>query len=407
MTTKFTYDPLSPEVMKDPFPTYQLMREKCPVQHVSRENSSYYVLFRYGDVQRAQTDTDLYTSSTGPAPIFRPSGTIFNDGDIHLAFRRTFQARLMPASLAKYAQRIRTLVHELIDAMQANGSNADLHEAYAVPLPVKVIAMLVGVHDTDYHELKKISQNLLDANWHGGTDEIRRAAFQRACTFFDDYLDQRHTALASAGIENPNRTHVGSALPDDFLSDMVCASVDGRYLTRDEQRMLLIALLQGGNETTTFLITNCIWRLLEVPERWEQLKADSKQLIPTAVEETLRHDPPNLGLWRATKCPVDVDGNTIPANSKVQMSYASANRDASMFNDPDEFRLDRPLGELRRHLAFGTGAHSCPGASLARMEMQMTLEAFAERLPGLRLAGPTERVDNYGFWGRSKLPINW
>jgi cytochrome P450 len=89
------------------------------------------------------------------------------------------------------------------------------------------------------------------------------------------------------------------------------------------------------------------------------------------------------------------------------MSYASANRDPSVFSTPEQFRLDRPLNELRRHMAFGVGAHSCPGSTLARLEMHLTLEAFVERLPNLRLAGPAERVDNYGFWGRSTLPLTW
>ena len=403
------YDPLSPSVMADPFPTYEQMREKCPVQHVTRPNASYYVLFRYGDVQQAQTDTDHYTSRSGPAPTFRPAGTIFNDGDVHLAFRRTFQSRIMPLSVAKYAPRIKVIVRELIDAMQGNGNinSADLHDAYALPLPVKVIAMLLGVQDTDYRELKQISQNLLEANWQAGSNETRRAPFQIACDFFDYHLDQRYAMLASAGIKDPDKTHVGTVLPDDFLSDMVCATVLGRRLARGEQHMLLTSLLQGGNETTTFLITNCIWRLLEVPERWEQVKTNPDTLITVATEETLRHDPPNLGLWRTTKCPVHLHGETMPANSKVQMSYASANRDPSVFSTPEQFRLDRPLNELRRHMAFGVGAHSCPGSTLARLEMHLTLEAFVERLPNLRLAGPAERVDNYGFWGRSKLPLTW
>ncbi|MDB5446165.1 MAG: bioI 2, partial [Phenylobacterium sp.] len=104
---------------------------------------------------------------------------------------------------------------------------------------------------------------------------------------------------------------------------------------------------------------------------------------------------------------VELHGRRIPAHAKVQMSYGSANRDPRVFSDPDSFRLDRPQAETRRHLTFGAGAHTCIGQHLSRLEMTLALQALFARLPGLRLAGETERVENFGFWGRGKLPVAW
>jgi cytochrome P450 len=169
---------------------------------------------------------------------------------------------------------------------------------------------------------------------------------------------------------------------------------------------MLLLLLLGGNETSTALITNLVWRLLEEPARWTAVRADPA-LVDAAVEESLRHDPPVLGLFRTPTHDVTRHGVTIPEKAKVMVCFAAANRDAGQFERPEEFRLDRPVQELKRHMSFGFGAHFCPGAALARLEARVTLRLFAERLPGLALAGTPERIAAFNLWGRRTLPVTW
>lgn len=400
------YDPLAPEVLEDPFPTYAQMRARCPVQHVTVNDTSYYVLFRHHDVRRAQIQVTHFNSSTGPSPLFRARGGLFDDGPAHRATRNLVIHRLSEASLSRYEARIAAIAEQLIDSMIARGSSAELHDDFAVPLPIKTISLLLGIGDTNYLQLKTVVDSIIEAGWSVKPVDYARH-FAEAAAFLDPYLDRYEALLTAAGVAQPGREHVGTVLPDDFIADVICGQVQGRYISRQEQHNLLVALVIGGSETTTFAITSALWRLLEEPTRWSLLTSDPDRWIPTTVEETLRHDPPNLGLWRTTACPVELHGVAIPQNAKVQMSYASANRDESIFTDPDNFDMTRPHEQLSRHMSFGVGTHTCLGQNLARMEIRLALKLLATRLPGMSLAGPTERVGNYAFWGRSRLPIHW
>jgi len=164
----------------------------------------------------------------------------------------------------------------------------------------------------------------------------------------------------------------------------------------------------GGNETTTSLITNCVWRLLQQRELWDAVCADPARLAEVAVEESLRFDAPVLGLFRTTTTPVELHGVEVPERTKVMMLFASANRDAQAWDDPDSFRLDRDLAQLRRQqLAFGAGVHFCLGAPLARLEAKVALELLATALPGLRLDGEPERIEPFLLWGKRTMPVRW
>ena len=160
-------------------------------------------------------------------------------------------------------------------------------------------------------------------------------------------------------------------------------------------------LLVGGNETTTSLITNMLWRLLEVPERWQTLCEDPT-LVEAAVEESLRYDPPVLGLYRNTTRDVTLHDVTIPANTKVLINYAAANRDPEVFPNPNEFDLRR---ERKRHMSFGLGVHFCLGAPMARLEAEIVLHVLVRRLPGLALVDAGERIAPFFLWGRRHLPV--
>jgi cytochrome P450 len=153
------------------------------------------------------------------------------------------------------------------------------------------------------------------------------------------------------------------------------------------------------------LITNLVWRLLEQPARWAALRSDPA-LVGAAIEESLRFDPPVLGLFRTTTRDVELHGVEIPRGAKVMLHYAAANRDPEVFSDPDRFRLDRPRSEASEHLSFGLGIHFCLGAALARLEAETAIRALLEWFPRLSLEGPGERIAPFFLWGRRRLPLH-
>ena len=188
---------------------------------------------------------------------------------------------------------------------------------------------------------------------------------------------------------------------DDLITRFVVAEQDGQSLDDEDILRVVTQLLVGGNETTTSLITNCVWRLLQDRSLWERVVADPN-LVNAAIEESLRFDPPVLGLYRTTTHDVELHGKRIPENAKVMLHYAAANRDPEAFDDPDVFSLDRPQ---RRHLAFGLGVHFCLGSELARLEGRTALSTLIRRFPKLSLEDDGERIKPFFLWGRRRLPV--
>jgi len=244
-----------------------------------------------------------------------------------------------------------------------------------------------------------------------GSQDPDAAAENRAQidAFFVDQLDERRDLLVTAGLSPDDWSEqvLGDVISDDVMSGLLVASADGRRLTDPELLNILQQLLVGGNETTTSLITNLFWRILERPELYDELR-DRPNLDAVAVEESLRFDAPVLGLYRTNTRELELHGVTIPETTKAMATYGAANRDPEVFDDPDTFRLDRDFDLLRRtHLAFGLGRHFCPGAHLSRLEARIMLRRVLDRVPDLRLDGPTTRIPTFLLWGRRTLPIAW
>ena len=188
--------------------------------------------------------------------------------------------------------------------------------------------------------------------------------------------------------------------PADVLGLLAGAREHGELLPEAQLLSVLSQLLVGGNETTTSLITNAMWRLLQF-NLWHEVVAQP-ELIDAAVEESLRFDPPVLSLYRNTARAVTLHGVSIPQGAKVCLHYAAANRDPDVFNEPDRFDLHRPR---QRHLAFGLGVHFCLGAPMARLEAQIALATLAQRLPQISLLNDGERIAPFFLWGRRRLPV--
>jgi cytochrome P450 len=248
-------------------------------------------------------------------------------------------------------------------------------------------------------EMRETFKEWSDSQLQGmnGNDPEREAKARRAMSeYLLNQAEQRREIVRSGG-----------QLPNDIISEMVEASMaESEAISDAEMLSLLVQILVGGNETTTSLITNLLWRLLGDRELWEAVVADPT-LVDVAVEESLRFDPPVLGLYRSTTCPVTMSGVEIPAEEKVMVMYASANRDPAVWDDPDTFRLDRDLNQLRRHLGFGFGIHVCPGAALARTEARIALQKLIVAMPNLRLDGEPERIETFLLWGKRTFPVAW
>lgn len=399
------YDPQDPAVLEDPFPFYRAMRERCPVHLNGRADPPYYAVFRADDVRAVASDTAHWTDRYSNGAVFMKPLGLMNDGAAHSEFRRLFAPRLLPAAVEQYRGWIGAIIDELVEAMLRKDGGC-LHDDFALPLPVKVIQRLLGVPPADYWQFKHWSDAIAELGF-GQDGEAFAVVYAEVAAYFRSLVRERQALLAAAGAADGGTEQLGGTVPDDIISSLVVGTYQGRRLTDQEMEFTLIGLMVGGNETTTSLIVNCVWRLLEEREqRWERLKREPA-LVEVAIEESLRFDAPTLGMWRTSACPVTLHGVEIPAKHKMMMTFGAANRDPALFADPDTFSLDRPLAEARRHLSFSTGAHVCPGAPLSRLESRLALQALLERLPDLRLDGPSTRINGFNFWGRRTLPVRW
>jgi cytochrome P450 len=398
------YDPLAASTLEDPFPAYAELRARCPVHHHEDFNPPFFTLSRHEDVLDGLRNFELWSMRYGDNPQYLSPSGLFNDPPEHTTFRRLFNRAFTPRTVGRLDEEIEQIGRSLLEAVIDDGE-ADFHEAYASRLPIIVIARLLGVPEDDLELFREMCDDLI-GTYNVPDPRASGPARRRIDAYFQDQIDGRRRALAAAGVDEPTVSVLGDVLPNDLLSGFVVAEVDGRRLTDGEMHLILLLLLLGGLETSTALLTNMLWRLLQQPERWAAVR-DDPALYEIAIEESLRFDPPVLGLFRTPTRDVELHGVTIPEKSKVMLCFASANRDATAWEEPDEFRLDRPVSTTRNHLSFGFGAHFCPGAALARLEAKVTLELLVERMPDLRLVGPTTRIEPFILWGRRSLPIAW
>jgi cytochrome P450 len=399
------YNPFAPEVLADPMAAYAELRERCPVHHFADFQPPFYTVTRHADVVAVLKDVEVWSSRYGQGPQYTKARCLNQDPPEHTEFRKLFQKGFTPRMIGRLEDEVTELAEALLDEMGPQGEG-DLHDLYACPLPVIVIAKLLGIPPTEVAQFKQWSDDLV-ACFNNPDPQAPDAIRAEMAAYFQCFIDERRAKLAAAGVSEPGEQHLGSIVPNDLVSGFVVASYLGRRLTDDELHTILIQLLLGGNETTTSLLTNLMLRLLEQPERWERVKADPDRYVEAAIEESLRFDPPVLGLFRTALQPTELHGVPLPDRAKLMVTYAAANRDPAIWSDPDTFSLDRSPDELRQHLSFGLGHHFCPGASLSRLEAKLSLRLFCERLPGLRLAGRPERIEPFNLWGRKKLPVAW
>ena len=392
------YSPTAAHVIDDPATAYAELRAKCPVHRADMGDHALYSLTMRDDVAAALRNHDLWSNEQGPG-IGYTDHTIkgdmqHDDPPIHDRRREFARAWFVPPAIAALEPELRTLTESLVDGIEADRS-ADLYADYALPVPVTSFCAVVGVEIADRERFVHWADEMTAAMAYPGRGAAARDEMRR----FTMAEVRRRRATAADGGE----------LPAGLLSHLATApfTADGAQMPLDEVVEMVNQLLVAGHETTTSLITNCVWRLLEDrPARWERVVADPS-LAANAVEESLRFDPPVLGLCRTNNTPTTVRGVEIPANSKAMMLYASANRDEAVFPDADKFVVDRPVLQAMKHLSFSWGVHHCLGAHLARLTGRVAVETLVRRLPDLRQAGETTRVPSPFLWGRKTLPVAW
>jgi cytochrome P450 len=326
----------------------------------------------------------------GQGPRFTEPAGLLCDPPQHTFYRKLIQQAFTPAAIEALREPVTQLTNELIDDILAGGRTFDFHDDFAFPLPVIIIAGLLGVPTGDLPQFKRWSD--MQVELMGSENPLQYMDEQgRFQAYMTGHMQRRRVQLTA-----------GEAVPDDLMT-LVAGARDesGGFCPDADALSLLNQLLVGGNETTTSLMTNLMWRLLEVPSRWQTI-LDDASMIPGAIEESLRFDPPVLGLYRNTTRDVALHDVNIPEGSKVYLNYAAANRDEAVFERPDEFDIGRPT---RRHLSFGLGVHFCIGAPTARLETEVALQLLRERMPDLQLMGEGERIKPFFLWGRRKLPV--
>jgi len=406
MTPSQTFDPLSPQTLAEPGPAYSQLRERCPFHHHVSDKHDFYVTSRHDEIRRdVLADNPVWSFKFGNAAKDTMSDVgIVTDPPFHMAFRAVLQPGLSPKAMQAYVPRIEAIAGELIDAMLTH-EGGDFTDEFAMPLPAQVMCLMLGLPVQEFRTYKRWSDELQAQLFHEHRPASYESLLCEILPFFGEQIAQRRRQLTQACVE-PTLDLLGTLLPDDFISRCVLSQVEGRPLRDDEILNVCLAFLTGGQETTANLIGNLVWRLLEEPQRWEALRADPV-LIEAAIEESLRYDPPVLAHFRTSLCPVSMHGHELPEHSKLMFNITGANRDPEKFPDPESFRLDRSLTQVRQHLSFGAGVHFCLGAPIARLEARIGVRMLLERLPGLRLVGPGERIRTWMYWGRASLPVTW
>ena len=355
------YDPFDPEVIANPFPYYELLQRDAPVFEV--EKHGFFVVSRFDDVENVAQNWEEFSTTWGPGPqrVESPVASILQtDPPDHTRLRSIIARAFTPRAVQACDALVREYARERVDAMLELG-RADLVDEYAIPIPVVVIAEMLGVPREDRAIFRKWSDDIVGAI--AGKVDPRQSQAE-----FNEYF----SAIVEKRRADPQ---------DDVITKLMGSNNKGESLTTKEVLSFCLSLLVAGNETTTGLIGNLFFELAKRPEDWQRLRGDPS-LIPSAVEESLRHDAPNQGLFRHTTRDVELHGVTIPASTKVLLLFGAAGRDPEHVPDPDRFDIAR---SPNRHLAFGAGVHHCLGANIGRLEANIALETAVSRVAELRL----------------------
>lgn len=371
-----------------PFEQWAWMRENAPVYW--DEKNLVWGIARYEDVLAVEKDPKRFSSYKAPRPHGDPLPMMISmDDPAHTRRRKLVNKGFTPRRVRDHEQTIRTICRKLVDDVAQKGE-CDFVWDLAAPLPLLLIADMLGFPPESYDDLLEWSDVMIRGTTVGD-DEARLASMHAGMAFREFQL----------GVIADRRANPGG---DDLVSILCEAEIDGEKLDDESIIQESLLILIGGDETSRHVITDGMLALLAHPDQQAILAADTSK-IERGVEELLRWVSPIKNMARTVTEDLELGGQQLAAGDQVILFYPSANRDAAVFERPDELLVER---HPNPHIAFGFGPHFCLGASLARLELRIMFEEVLTRLPDLELAGPAEprRASNF-ISGPEAMPVRF
>jgi cytochrome P450 len=398
-------DMFAADVIADPYPYYGRLREEDPVHW--NELYELWVVTRHDDVVWMTRHHELFSNAVfrnDPRPAYpaidesdlglyeyvrnyQADQFIQHDRPEHLEMRKVVHSYFTPRAMEAWRPFVQKAVQELLDAAEHKG-HMDVMKDVATPLPVLVIAQMMGVPAADRPHVRKLAEKLLNI---GRGEHDRMKPLTEGMQGMIDYV----SPLVDERLTNPG---------DDFISVLAAGERNGVF-TRHQVLVNTSLLLLAGHETTINLLCNGTLAFIRHPEQWALLKGDPEGWAQRATEECLRYDAPVKSLQRLATQDVDMRGRVLRKDDRVRWFISSANRDPEAFAQPDRFDITR---DPNPHVAFGSGVHHCLGATLARVEGQEVFKALAERFPSLHLETEVlEYQPSITFRSLKSLPVAW
>ena len=388
------YDPLSPTVRADAYPYYAKLRETPGFVHVKSLDA--WAIPRYADVKEVARNHGAFSSDIlidiafgpfNPAPEARYM--IASDPPDHTRLRTLVMKAFTAQVVYKLEPRIRELANELIDEMRESGERVDLVEKFAGPLPMTILADLLGVEPSMHASFRRWSNQTTIGIDQELTEE-RRKQLEADTKEFRDYLEN----VIAERRKQPR---------DDLFSRLILAEESESRLSPEEVLAFTVLLIIAGNETTTNTLGNTILLLAQNPDQMSAVREDPK-LLDGAVDESLRYYSPVQILFRRVTKDFEVAGHRFREGERVIPMFASANRDEAMFPDPDRFDVRR---DSRAHLAFGFGIHRCMGSLLGHFESMVAMQELLRRIPEFEIdESGLSWLDSFYLKGPKSLPAS-
>ncbi len=373
------WDPRSDQVLADQIKAYDKMRHHCPVAY-----SDYlgWSLFHHEDVVRALEDHHGFSSAVS-SHLSVPSGM---DPPQHTTYRRLIERQFAPAHVSAFEPLCRTISAELVASLQ-RGKEVDLVAQFAQLFAVRIQCAFLGWPNSLHDPLLRWIQRNHNATLARDTEAMTAIALE-----FDDYIGELLEV----------RRNAGATAPDDITTDLLREEVDDRPLSHEE----IVSILRNWTVGELGTITACVGILVHYLGKHlaiQQRLRECPDLLPAAIDEILRLHAPLISNRRITTRPMEIGGRKIGAGERITLIWASANRDEAVFDQPDEFRLDR---DPSQNLLYGRGIHVCPGAQLARLELRVVMEELLKSTNRIALApGCQPTIALYPASGFSELPV--
>jgi cytochrome P450 len=375
----------------DPYPAFKELRATAPV--CWNDVTGFWALLKYEDIRFVSTNPAMFSSAKGitiPDPAFpnpvQEGNLIFTDPPRHRQLRKLINAGFTRRQVTLLEPKARDFARRVLDQVDPS-TTQEFAEEVAAPLPTWMIAELLGAPPEDWEQFRAWS----DASVGTADPDIELdslTALGQLYEYFQELIKARRTGATTG--------------PDDLLSVLIAAEIDGHRLSDEDLLNFCFLLLVAGNETTRNLIALGTLALIENPDQFRNLR-DDPGLVPTAVEEMLRFTSPVASMARCATEDVEIRGHVIREGDMVVMLYGSANRDEDIFGPTaEEFDITR---NPNPHIAFGCGEHSCLGAQLARLEARVMFSELLHRFPDIELTGEVSRMKGTSVPGVKRMPV--